>query len=287
MASRVALAALVASTAAQVVVLSDRAAGRTFDGFGAVSGGGATSRLLMDYPEPRRTAILDLLFKPRFGSALQHLKVEIPGDADTTCGSEQAHRHDASDGGSFTRGYEFALLAEAKKRNPALTTSALQWAAPRFVGEGRETLFTATDVAFVVEWIRGGVEKWNVTIDFIGGGWNEKAYDPSHVIMLRRALDALGPPYAGIGVTAADEWDPPHCWAIARDMAANATLRAAVAAIAMHVAGALEHADPTPQVAIDLGVPIWQVRAGVWWRGAGRALAVPCRASCSCLSGAT
>ena len=44
---------------------------------GAISGGGATSRLLIDYLEPQRTQILDMMFKPLAGAALQVLKVEI------------------------------------------------------------------------------------------------------------------------------------------------------------------------------------------------------------------
>src|SRR5690606_16436066 len=33
--------------------------GRMFEGVGALSGGGATSRLLPDYPEPQRSQMLD------------------------------------------------------------------------------------------------------------------------------------------------------------------------------------------------------------------------------------
>ncbi len=35
--------------------------GPVFDGIGGLSGGGATSRLLIDYPEPWRSQVLDLL----------------------------------------------------------------------------------------------------------------------------------------------------------------------------------------------------------------------------------
>ncbi len=38
--------------------------GRRFDGIGGLSGGGATSRLLPDYPEPHRQNILDYLVVP-------------------------------------------------------------------------------------------------------------------------------------------------------------------------------------------------------------------------------
>jgi hypothetical protein len=46
-----------------------RSGGRTFDGVGAISGGGGNSRLLIDYPEPQRSQILDYLFKPGYGAA--------------------------------------------------------------------------------------------------------------------------------------------------------------------------------------------------------------------------
>ena len=48
-----------------------RALGGLLDGFGAISGGGSTSRLLAEYPEPQRSQILDYLFLPGFGASLQ------------------------------------------------------------------------------------------------------------------------------------------------------------------------------------------------------------------------
>jgi len=54
-----------------------------FDGHGALSAG-ASSRLLVDYPEPQRSEILDFLFKPNFGASLHILKVEIGGDTQST-----------------------------------------------------------------------------------------------------------------------------------------------------------------------------------------------------------
>ena len=74
--------------------LSRLGATKAFDGLGAISGGGATSRLLVDYPSPQREQVLDYMFKPSFGAALQILKVEIGGDQDTTDGCESSHMHD-------------------------------------------------------------------------------------------------------------------------------------------------------------------------------------------------
>ena len=83
----------VAATCAALVVTSDAAAytiasgalGRVLDGYGSLSGGGATSRLLFSYPEQQLNEILDFLFMPQYGSALHLLKVramrpEVPHD---------------------------------------------------------------------------------------------------------------------------------------------------------------------------------------------------------------
>src|SRR5215470_3600973 len=74
--------------ASQTTIQLDAASpGRIFEGLGAASAG-ASSRLLIDYPEPQRSQILDYLFKPGYGASLQHLKVEIGGDVNSTDGSE-------------------------------------------------------------------------------------------------------------------------------------------------------------------------------------------------------
>src|SRR5438477_8851503 len=63
----------------QTITVDAQQEGRTFEGIGAVSAG-ASSRLLIEYPEPQRSQVLDYLFKPNYGAALQHLKVEVGGD---------------------------------------------------------------------------------------------------------------------------------------------------------------------------------------------------------------
>ena len=57
----------------QTITVDGTGSGRTYEGIGAVSGGGATSVLLRDYIEPQRSQILDYLFKPNFGAGLQEL----------------------------------------------------------------------------------------------------------------------------------------------------------------------------------------------------------------------
>ena len=244
---------------AGAVELSDAFAAQRFGGVGGISGGGATSRALFDYPEAARAVLLDLLFAPQVGAALTHAKVEIPADADTTCGSEVAHRHDADDGGSCSRGYEGWFLAEASARGIS-TTSSLQWAAPSFVGEpgvsNGKSLFTQTNIdAYVVPWLRCMRDAYNVTIRYNGAGWNEHAHNNSYIKLMRARLDAAG--LAAIGLAASDECCGSN-WAIARDMAADPALAACVDVITTHVAGALEENTPTPPEALASGKPLSQ-----------------------------
>jgi galactosylceramidase len=79
-----------------VVKITDNQTGRVFEGIGALSAG-ASSKLLIDYPEKIRSQILDYLFKPKFGASLQQLKVEIGGDVNSTDGSEPSHAHTRND----------------------------------------------------------------------------------------------------------------------------------------------------------------------------------------------
>ena len=254
-----AVPALLAEAAAATAALSDAYAAQPFAGVGGISGGGATSRSLFDYPDAARDAILDLLFAPQRGAALSHAKVEIPGDADTTCGSEVAHRHDAEDGGACTRGYEGWFLKSAVARG-AVTTSSLQWAAPRFVGEpgvdGGKSLFTQTNIdEYVVPWLRCMRDAYNVTLRLNGGGWNEHAHNSTYIKLMRARLDAAG--LGTVGIAASDECCGSN-WAIARDMAADPALAAVVDVITTHVAGALEENTPTPPEALGSGKPLSQ-----------------------------
>ena len=114
------LSLVLSSAADQSILLDGHAGGRRFDGLGAVSGGGATSVLFKDYPEPQRSQILDLLFKPNFGASMSALFVEIPGDGNSTQDSELIHMHSCDDQ-NYSRGYEWWLMREAKQRNPEIT----------------------------------------------------------------------------------------------------------------------------------------------------------------------
>ena len=187
-----------AGETALVFQLSD--SGRTFEGLGAVSAG-ASSRLLIDYPEPQRSEILDYLFKPDFGASLQHLKVEIGGDVNSTDGTEPSHMRSRDDE-NYERGYEWWLMKEAKKRNPDIIFDCLAWGAPGWIGGGN---FYSQDMAdYVVKFIHGAKKVHDIDITYTGV-WNEMPWNKEWVKLLRRTLDSNG--LKNVTIVAADQYD--------------------------------------------------------------------------------
>ncbi|CAH1783526.1 unnamed protein product [Owenia fusiformis] len=167
--------------------------GRRYDGFGAISGGGATSKLLVNYEENIRSQILDFLFKPNFGASLQILKVEIGGDGQSSEGAESSHMHSADDE-DYTRGYEWWMMKEAKKRNPAIKLAGLPWSFPGWVGGDTTWPYTHPEVTakYITKWVIGAQKYHNLSIDYIGV-WNEKPYDVQYIKILRQMLDQASP----------------------------------------------------------------------------------------------
>ncbi|KAJ7415643.1 Galactocerebrosidase [Pitangus sulphuratus] len=238
--------------------------GRQFDGIGAVSGGGATSRLLVNYQEPYRSQILDYLFKPNFGASLHILKVEIGGDGQSTDGTEPSHMHYENDENYF-RGYEWWLMKEAKKRNPNIKLIGLPWTFPRWIGKGENWPYDYPDVTayYIVSWILGAKQYHDLDIDYIGI-WNERAFNSKYIKVLRHSLDRLG--LRNIGIIAAD-----GDWNISKEMIVDPYLNDAIEVVGAHYPG-----TKTVQNAILTEKKLWssedystfndEVGAGCWAR---------------------
>jgi galactosylceramidase len=180
--------AVLAEPAGQVLLLDGTKAGKLFEGVGAVSGGGGTSVLLKDYPEPQRSQILDLLFKPNFAASIQALYVEVGGDGNSTQGSEPTHmrsREDENDG----RGYEWWLMSQARRRNPVLSLDACAWSCPGWIGNGQ---FWSADMCdYYVKWIKALKKHYGLDLDAIGCR-NERGVDTQWVKLFRKTLDMNG-----------------------------------------------------------------------------------------------
>ena len=260
---------------AQVISIDSRMTGRTFEGVGALSAG-ASSRLLIDYPEPQRSQILDYLFKPRFGASLHHLKVEIGGDVNSTCGTEPSHSHQRGDE-NYTRGYEWWLMKEAKKRNPAIMLDALAWGAPYWIGNG--VYYSDENADYMAKFVKGVKEVHDLTIDYIGC-WNETPYNIDWIKALRKALDTYRLPTK---IVAADEV---MRWGIRDDMGKDEELYRVVDVLGNHYNQGSSialyngktpwqnHGETyrivTPAV-LESGKPVWSSEDGPWrgdWNGA-------------------
>ncbi|KAH9490030.1 hypothetical protein Btru_045075 [Bulinus truncatus] len=220
------------SVSADNVIVFDDSVGfeRLFEGVGGLSGGGATSKLLVNYPVEERNQILDYLFKPNFGASLQILKVEIGGDAQSTDGTEASHMHNKDDENYF-RGYEWWLMMEAKKRNPDIKLYGLPWTFPGWIGQGTQNPYLNVEQTanYIVRWINGAKTTYDLTIDYIGI-WNERNYSVEYIKTLRKTLDQRG--YQNVSIIAAD-----GKWNITDDILNDHDLANAVYAIGAHYPG--------------------------------------------------
>jgi hypothetical protein len=228
--------------------------GRTFDGVGAISGGGGNSRLLIDYPPAQRQQILDYLFEPGYGADLQILKVEIGGDTNSTDGAEPSIEHTAGNVQCNT-GYEFWLMEQAKALNPNIKLYGLAWGAPGWIGGGN---FWSTDmIDYLVSWL-GCAKADGLTIDYLGG-WNERGYNIAWYEQLRSTLNADG--YSAVQIVGADS-----DWSVANDIDTNSAFANAVQIIGSHYpcggdGGAADSCSTTSQ-ALSSGKQLWASENG-------------------------
>lgn len=230
------------------VVIDGQSAGRIFDGIGAVSAG-ASSRLLIDYPEPERSQILDYLFKPDYGASLQHLKVEIGADVNSTDGSEPSYARTPTDR-NFTRGYEWWLMAEARKRNPKIVLDSLAWGAPGWLGK----FYSHGTAEYMAGFLLGAEKAHGLNIAYIGD-WNERPFDAAYVKTLRRVLDQHG---LKTKIVCCDEYsgEGGGQWKILDAMEDDPALKAAVAVVSVHYPR-VKGKVTTPLDAFKIGKPLW------------------------------
>ena len=239
--------------AATSITINGTSGGRTFDGVGAISGGGGNSRLLIDYPEPQRAQILDYLFRPGYGASLQILKAEIGGDTNSTSGAEPSHQHTRSDL-NCGRGYEWWLMEQAKARNPGIKLYGLAWGAPGWIGGGN---FWSTDmINYLVSWL-GCAKQHGLAIDYLGG-WNERGYNVSWYEQLRSTLNSNG--YGSVKIVAADS-----DWSVAGDVDSNPAFAAAVNVIGTHYPCGYRSSQSScsvPSAATSSGKQLWASENG-------------------------
>ena len=151
-------------------------------------------------PSRKRSQILDLVFKPKFGASVSALLVEIPGDGNSTQGSMPSHMHTRDDL-DYSRGYTWWILQQAKKRNPNLSLDGAAWSAPSWIGNGN---FWSQDAAdYYVKWLQGLRSVYGLEFDALGCR-NEKGVSYDFAEMLRTTLDANG--FQKVKIHGFDNW---------------------------------------------------------------------------------
>ncbi|MBO0826140.1 MAG: discoidin domain-containing protein [Streptosporangiales bacterium] len=224
-----------------------QSAGRTFDGIGGLSAG-ASSRLLYDYPDPERSQILDYLFKPGYGAAMQVLKVEIGGDTDSTDGAEPSHMRAPGDL-DCDRGYEWWLMEEAKARNPNIKLYGLEWGAPGYFSGG---FWSRDNIDYIKSWL-GCAQRHGLSVDYVGG-WNESGFDKGWYEQLDQALATS---YPNVRIVAADQYQN---WSVGTALRQDPAFAEAVDVAGAHdscTARTLYQHCPSSADAQALDMPLW------------------------------
>ena len=242
-----------ASSTNRTITISGSDTGKFFEGLGGVSGGGATSVLLMSYPEPQRSQILDLMFKPNFGASMTTLYSEVGGDCNSTESTEPSHMHTSTDT-NYQRGWEWWVINEAKKRNPSITLDAVAWGSPGWVGPGN---FWSQDMCnYYVKWIQGLKSTYGYDLNAIGCR-NEGGVNIPFVEMFKATLISNG--LTNVKLQAFDNWGVGK-WDFVSQFASNPTLSNAVDVISAHttwVSPWSETQIPMPDYVKNSGKPLW------------------------------
>ena len=183
------------------VKIDGKTKGRRWGGVGSAPSN-AMGRMLQFYPEDIQNDILDYFFKPNFGMALTHLKVEVGGDNNSTSGTEPsfAHTREEFSNPDFKRGYLYPLMRAARDRNPAIELGALAWIQPYWPGNGagrsdNHSFFTPESADYFVKFFEGARDAWKLEMQYFSPEQNER--DPSGrrdwvVKNLRPAFDKAG-----------------------------------------------------------------------------------------------
>ncbi|WP_139995185.1 S-layer homology domain-containing protein [Paenibacillus paridis] len=216
--------AFAAGQAARVVSIDGDAAdtnpANTFKGYGAVSANN-TSRLLLDYKEEHPVQyweMMNLLFNQDTGAGINHVKVEMGNDSNTSSGTEPATKRAADETANVRRGAGFIFAADAKRINPEAKVSILRWTEPNWVqpwSDGNtDPSQPATIAAYerMYKWYKDTAialrETYGFDLDYINPDRNETSTPNVNFIKWfasKMRSDAAFPNYNQIKIVASDE----------------------------------------------------------------------------------
>jgi hypothetical protein len=188
------------------VVIDGKSGGRRWCGIGSTPAT-AMERQLMHYPAAIQQDILDFMFKPNYGMALTHLKVEVGGDNNSTAAVEPsfAHTREELAHPNFHRGGNYWLMRKARDINPGIELGALAWTQPYWVGNGsgrtdNVSFFTQESADYFVKFYEGARKEWGLEMQYFSAEQNERHPGGQRewiVNCLRPAFDQAGFPHVG------------------------------------------------------------------------------------------
>lgn len=165
-------------------VRADNVNGLTYKGLGVLSCN-STSNLLMDYKAEhpgRYWQLIRVLFGGK-NPLINHVKIEMGSDTNTSTGSDPATMRTADELADASRSPGFQLAADAKKVNPKLKVSILRWVMPQWVqnewnkGTGVDEMYK-----WYKETILDAYEKYGYMVDYVDPDTNETR-DPNEAFI--------------------------------------------------------------------------------------------------------
>lgn len=167
-------------------------------GMGMVSGNNS-SRLLIDYKSEhpdKYNELLNLMFGEN-GIGIQHLKIEMGADVNSSSGTEPATMRRGEEKADVTRGAGFILCADAKKINPNLTLDMLWWSEPLWI-EKEDGRSDGADLPKEkiyenrYKWYRENLTqayaKFGLVFDYVSATQNERGWDCEWIKYLSKRL---------------------------------------------------------------------------------------------------
>ena len=247
-----------AANATQIIRITNLQQGKRFDGIGAVNGGGATSVLLKDYPEPQRSQIMDLVFKPMFGASVSAMLVEVPGDGNSTQGSMPSHSHYRGDN-NFMRGYIWWVMREAHKRNPQLALDATAWSSPAWVG----SCWSDDMVDYYIAWMQGLRQVYGMELDALGCH-NERGWNGDFAKKMRKAMNERG--FKEVKLHGFGNWGKSKLDFV-KYMQQDKELADALDAVCAHTYSEIPISQEQRTAIEAMGKPIWNSEDHVYLKG--------------------
>ena len=247
-----------AANATQIIRITNLQQGKRFDGIGAVNGGGATSVLLKDYPEPQRSQIMDLVFKPMFGASVSAMLVEVPGDGNSTQGSMPSHSHYRGDN-NFMRGYIWWVMREAHKRNPQLAMDATAWSSPAWVG----SCWSDDMVDYYIAWMQGLRQVHGMELDALGCH-NERGWNGDFAKKMRKAMNERG--FKEVKLHGFGNWGKSKLDFV-KYMQQDKELADALDAVCAHTYSEIPISQEQRTAIEAMGKPIWNSEDHVYLKG--------------------